>query len=175
MQRTQKGGKSCCKIHWPMPTLYLACTSEHCCSRLPLLVVTPLSTRSHPRLALDRPGVLQLHCGVAAAVEMGSPCWPVSLVGPGVQRPGGVQALVYPGDLEVLYHAEYLPACLRAALDILCGVTGAAPASDDAVDAAPAGLLSWDEAIAAAELSDSEDSGPSAASSSGGSPPASPS
>ena len=118
--------------------------------------------------------MLQLHCGEAAAVEVGSTCWPVSPVGPGVQRPGGVQALVYPGDLEVLYHVEYLPACLRAALDVLCGVRGAAPASDDAVDAAPA-ELGWEEALAAAGRSDSADSGPSAASSGGGSPPASPS
>ena len=106
---------------------------------------------------------------------MGSPCWPISLVSPGAQRPGGVQALVYPGDLEVLYHVEYLPACLRAALDVLFGVAGAAPASDDAVVAAPAELLGWEEALAAAGLSDSEDSGPSAASSDGDSPPASPS
>ena len=108
-------------------------------------------------------------------MELGSPCWPVSLVGPGVQRPGGVQALVYPGALEVLYHVEYLPACLRAGLDVLCGVAGAARASDDAVDAAPEGLLDWDEAIAAAGPSDSEDSGPPDASSGSSSPPASPS
>ena len=101
--------------------------------------------------------MLQLHCGEAAAVEAGSTCWPISLVGPGLQRLGGVHVLVYPGNLEVLYHSEFLPASLRAALDTLCGLRRAAAASpgEDGESLPAPDDLDWDEVLPPATDSDS--------------------
>ena len=84
---------------------------------LPIFSYSP-----HSRPATGCPGALQMHCGTPEAAEPWACCWPVSLVLPGAQGPGGVQVLVYPGLLEVLYHAEYFPAVMRVALDVLCGV-----------------------------------------------------
>ena len=105
--------------------------------------------------------MLQLHCGAAAAVELGSSCWPISLVGPGAQRPGGVRALVYAGSLEVLYHEELFPLVARMALDQLCGVRSVACAGPDVIveDDGPPGPLEWGEVPGGPDLSDSS-SGP---------------
>ena len=68
-----------------------------------------------------------------------------------------MHVLVYPGNLEVLYHPEFLPASLRAALDTLCGLRRAAAASADEEEGsllAPDDL-DWDEVLPPATDSDS--------------------
>ena len=118
--------------------------------------------------------MLQLCCGVAAAVELGSSCWPISLVEPGAQRPGGV--LMYAGSLEVFYHEELFPLAARTALDQLCGLRS--PACEGRADAAdddgPSGSLEWAEVLGGGALSDSSSGPPSDGSSATDSAPSSP-
>ena len=83
---------------------------------------------------------------------------------------------MYPGSLEVLYHAEYFPAVMRVALDVLCGVPvfGAAPGGDMGVpDPAPE-ELGWEEVLGGEALSDSSSCVASVASSASSSPAGSP-
>ena len=117
--------------------------------------------------------MLQLHCGVAAAVEPGSSCWPISLMAPGAQRPGGVRVLVFAGSLEVFYHEELFPLAARMALDQLCGLRSLAYAGEVEMvdDHEP---LDWAVVLGSGALSDSS-SGPSSdASSAANSAPPSP-
>ena len=127
----------------------------------------------HSRAAIARPGMLQLHCGVAAAVELGSSSWPISLMEPGAQRPGGVRVLVYAGSLEVFYHEELFPLAARTALDQLCGLRSPAYAGreDAADDDGPPGPLDWAEVLRGGALSDSSFGPPSDTSSAADSAP----
>ena len=127
----------------------------------------------HSRAAIARPGKLQLHCGVAAAVEPGSSCWPISLMMPGAQRPGGVRVLVYAGSLEVFYHEELFPLAARTALDQLCGLRSPAYAGDVEMEDDPE-PLEWAEVLGGGALSDSSSGPPSDASSASDSAPSSP-
>ena len=73
---------------------------------------------------------------------------------------------MYPGSLEVLYHAEYFPAVMRVALDVLCGVLVLAVAHGGDIEPDPAlEELGWGEVLGGEALSDSSSGVASATSS----------
>ena len=106
-------------------------------------------------------------------MELGSSCWPISLMEPDAQRPGGVRVLVYAGSLEVFYHEELFPLAARTALDQLCGLRSPAYAGEVEMEDDPE-PLDWAEVVGSGALSDSSSGPPSDASSAADSAPPSP-